>query len=102
MRRSRGCDVQVDRLTDRELHVFQLIGIGLGTGEIARQLGLSRKTVECYNDHLKEKLGCENAAALKERAAQWMAAIETAPPSVDILPKKTETGDVPLYSANSE
>lgn len=64
----------IDRLTDRELHVFQLVGTGLGTGKIAKDLGLSRKTIEFYNEKIKQKLGCKNAASLKQRANEWMAA----------------------------
>ncbi len=70
----------LDLLTDRELHVFQLIGVGLGTGEIARELGLSRKTIECYDENLKQKLGCGNAALLKERANDWMKGVQRLPP----------------------
>ncbi len=43
----------VASLTDRELHVFRLIGEGLGTSRIAQELGLSRKTIETYREHIK-------------------------------------------------
>ena len=58
----------IDVLTDRELHVFQLIGRGLGTGRIASELGLSRKTVEYYREQLKRKLGYANGEALVQAA----------------------------------
>ncbi len=58
-------------LTDRELHVFQLIGAGLGTGRIAQELGLSRKTIETYREHIKLKLGYSNAEALRKGALEW-------------------------------
>ena len=58
-------------LTDRELEVFELIGRGLGTREIARELELSVKTVESYQAHIKEKLSLPSARALMQRAIEW-------------------------------
>jgi DNA-binding NarL/FixJ family response regulator len=52
-------------LSDRELHVFALIGARHGVGQIARELRISRKTVETYCDHIKVKLGYANAEELK-------------------------------------
>ena len=65
-----------ERLTDRELEVFQAIGRGLGTSAIAKALKLSVKTVETYRARIKEKLGLPDAAALLERAIQWAQGIE--------------------------
>ncbi len=48
--------LNLECLSDRELEVFQLIGAGLGTRQIAAQLHLSIKTVETYRAHIKEKL----------------------------------------------
>lgn len=62
----------VDNLSNRELQVFRLIGSGLPTRAIAEALGISVKTVETYNDHLKRKLGVESGVALAHRAVQWM------------------------------
>lgn len=62
----------VDRLTDRELQVFRLIGQGLGTRLIAENLGLSRKTIESHREHIKEKLRLRNGDELIQRAIQWM------------------------------
>jgi len=59
------------RLSDRELQVFQLIGRGLGTNEIAQQLHLSIKTVESYRAHLKEKLSLASATELQYYAIRW-------------------------------
>lgn len=58
-------------LTDRELHVFRLIGRGGGTGDIARELGLSRKTIEYYREQIKSKLGYNDAGALRKGASKW-------------------------------
>jgi DNA-binding NarL/FixJ family response regulator len=51
-------------LTDRELHVFGLIGAGFGTNRIAKELGISPRTVETYDEHIKIKLGYPDAEAL--------------------------------------
>lgn len=58
-------------LTDRELHVFRLIGRGGGTGDIARELGLSRKTIEYYRAQIKSKLGYNDTGALRKGAIEW-------------------------------
>jgi DNA-binding NarL/FixJ family response regulator len=61
----------VDRLSDRELEVFTLIGRGCGAAEIAERLSLSVKTVNAYRDHIKEKLGLPSAADLRKYAVEW-------------------------------
>jgi DNA-binding NarL/FixJ family response regulator len=58
-------------LSDRELEVFQLIGEGHGTRQIAEELHLSVKTVESYQAHIKEKLGLRSARELMQRAIEW-------------------------------
>lgn len=55
-------------LSDRELAVFSFIAARHGTGQIAKELGISRKTVETHCAHLKFKLGFSDAAALKRGA----------------------------------
>ncbi len=64
----------VERLTDRELEVFQLIGEGYDMHEIARQLHLSKKTVEAHRANIKEKLSVSSAREVVRQAAQWVAA----------------------------
>ena len=61
----------VDRLSDRELEIFELIGEGLGTREVAEKLHLSIKTIESHREHIKEKLKLENATELLKHAIQW-------------------------------
>jgi DNA-binding NarL/FixJ family response regulator len=60
-------------LTDRELHVFQLLGAGLRAREIATRLGLSNKTIQAHRENIKNKLGFETAAELVHHAAAWAA-----------------------------
>jgi len=60
----------IERLSDRELEVFGLIGQGRGTRQIAEQLHLSVKTIESHRAHIKEKLNLKNATELVHRAIQ--------------------------------
>ncbi len=61
----------VERLTDRELAVFELIGEGLATREIGI-LRVSAATVETYRARIKEKLGLTNAGQLHAKAVAWV------------------------------
>jgi len=61
----------IERLSNRELEVFQRIGRGQETRFIAQELHLSLKTVQTHCAHIKEKLGLENATALMHAAVQW-------------------------------
>jgi len=62
----------VDRLTDRELAVFELIGAGQTTREIGSRLRVGLTTVDTYRARIKEKLGLENAARLQCEATRWV------------------------------
>jgi DNA-binding NarL/FixJ family response regulator len=61
----------LDSLSDRELEVFQLIGNGFTTREIAQRLHLSTKTIDSYREHLKAKLDLDSGAELVRRAIRW-------------------------------
>jgi len=71
-RRSESGGSPVERLSDREFEVFQLIGQGKGTRQIAEQLHLSVKTVEVHRQHIKEKLRLTDAPSLARYAVQWV------------------------------
>ncbi|MFB3891587.1 MAG: response regulator [Phycisphaerae bacterium] len=62
----------VERLTDRELEVFELIGRGLGTRHIAAKLHLSVKTIESHRANLKMKLQAKTATELLRHAINWV------------------------------
>jgi DNA-binding NarL/FixJ family response regulator len=64
--------VSFDHLTDRELEVFRLIGEGVGTRQIAKDLGLSISTVESHRTHIKDKIGAKRAPDLVRRAVEWL------------------------------
>ncbi len=59
-------------LSDRELQVFRLIGVGRRTREIAEILHLSPKTIESYREHLKQKLNAESGPDLLRRAMRFV------------------------------
>jgi len=61
----------IDRLTDRELEVFSLLGQGRGTRQIAENLHVSIKTVETYRLRITEKLNIAGATELLRSAFQW-------------------------------
>lgn len=61
----------IDRLSDRELEVFQLLGKAYETRAIAEKLRVSVKTVESYREHIKTKLNLENATQLIHQAVIW-------------------------------
>ena len=62
----------LDALADRELEVFRLIGHGVKTAEIAKQLHLSVKTVETYRDRIRQKLDLSDGTQLAHYATQWV------------------------------
>jgi len=71
-RKPRGSSSPIEQLTDREFEVFQLVGQGKTTREIARQLGISPKTADVHRGHIKEKLGLTDATALVRHAVRWV------------------------------
>jgi DNA-binding NarL/FixJ family response regulator len=70
--RSRGVTSAVELLSDRELEVFNHIGRGKRTQEIAELLHLSPKTVETHRSHIKTKLNLPDANALVHYATRWL------------------------------
>jgi DNA-binding NarL/FixJ family response regulator len=62
----------IDRLSDRELQAFELMGHGLTTETVAARMHVSPKTVETYRARIKEKLGLSNISELVQQAAQWV------------------------------
>lgn len=68
----RGSNSPIEKLTDREFEVFQLIGQGKSTRDIAKQLNLSSKTVDVYRGNIKEKLALQDTTALVRHAVRWV------------------------------
>ena len=71
-RKPRGSNSPIEKLTDREFEIFQLIGQGKSTRDIAQQLNLSPKTVDVHRSHIKEKLELQDATALVRHAVRWI------------------------------
>ena len=61
----------IERLTDRELRVLELIGQGFGTRRIGEQLRISMRTVETYRARIKDKLQLKDASELLQYAIRW-------------------------------
>lgn len=67
-----GPESSISSLTDRELAVFQMLGLGYSLPEISERLNLARKTVETYRRRAKEKLGCDSISELIQVAVRWI------------------------------
>jgi DNA-binding NarL/FixJ family response regulator len=62
----------IERLTNRELEIFQMIGQGLTTRQIAGKLGLSPKTIDAHRERIKQRLELKNVTELTKHAVQWV------------------------------
>ena len=62
----------LENLSDREMQIFQLLGSGLGTRNIAELLNLSVKTVESHRENIKHKLHVSSSAELSVYAVEWV------------------------------
>ena len=60
-----------EALTDRELQIFQLIGRGRSTRDIAQELNVSVHTIDSHREHIRSKLDLRNGTELIQRAVQW-------------------------------
>jgi DNA-binding NarL/FixJ family response regulator len=61
----------LDTLTDRELEIFERIGLGRSTREIAEELHISIKTVQTHRSNVQDKLGMDTIEELTRRAVLW-------------------------------
>lgn len=60
-----------EALTDRELQIFQLVGRGKSTREIAHELNVSVHTIDSHREHIRAKLDLRTGTELIQRAVQW-------------------------------
>lgn len=67
-----GTGSPVDKLSDRELEILELLGRGFGTKESALELHLSIKTIETHRAHIKEKLQLKDAGEMVRFAIDWV------------------------------
>jgi DNA-binding NarL/FixJ family response regulator len=75
------------QLSDRELQVFQLIGDGYATHEIAERLHLSMKTIASHREHIKEKLKLRSGEELARFAIHWQRHQESPPSEIPLARK---------------
>jgi len=75
-RQAEGETDAVERLSDRELEILELIGKGNEVRQIAKLLHLSPKTVETHRAHIKDKLDLKNSREVARFALQWLSARE--------------------------
>jgi DNA-binding NarL/FixJ family response regulator len=71
-RRPRGSSSPIEKLSDREFEVFQLLGSGKSTKEVAQVLHLSSKTVDVHRARIKAKLELKDATSLLHHAVRWV------------------------------
>jgi DNA-binding NarL/FixJ family response regulator len=77
--------IGIEKLSDREMHIFFLLGSGLGNSQIARSLNLSVKTVESHREHIKHKLDLSCSRDLIACARKYVEV--TFVPPADIMGK---------------
>ncbi len=70
--RRRGGELgdRLDQLSDRQLHIYELLGRGRSTREIAESLHLSAKTVENHIANIKRRLRVGSIERLRCEAAR--------------------------------
>ena len=68
---SRAAQGGTEALTDRELQIFQLVGRGKSTREIANELNVSVHTIDSHREHIRAKLDLRSGTELIQRAVQW-------------------------------
>lgn len=69
---ARKASFPLQRLTDREMEVFELIGRGKGNQEIAGMLTVSPRTIDAHKTHIREKLGLADGNELTRYAVRWI------------------------------
>jgi DNA-binding NarL/FixJ family response regulator len=68
---SRAAAGGTEALTDRALQIFQLVGRGKSTREIANELNVSVHTIDSHREHIRAKLDLRTGTELIQRAVQW-------------------------------
>jgi DNA-binding NarL/FixJ family response regulator len=67
-----GLKSPLERLTDREIEVFEFIGNGIGSRQIAEKLSLSIRTIDAHRANIREKLGLRDGNELVRNAVRWV------------------------------
>ncbi len=82
--RARANGQALPQLTDRELHILELLGAGLTTRQIAKTLNRSFKTIEAHRENIKRKIGLPGASALIKYAVDWAGTHATYSPGREL------------------
>ena len=70
--RSASSAIGIEKLSDREMHIFHLLGSGLGNSQIAHSLSLSVKTIESHRENIKRKLDLSCSRDLAACATKYV------------------------------
>lgn len=62
----------LQRLTDREIEIFEMIGLGKNSHEIGRLLNISPRTVHAHRNRIREKLSLANSTEVLTHAVKWI------------------------------
>ncbi len=65
--------IEIEKMSNREIEIFELIGKGCKTGEIAKKLNLSTNTIESHRKNIIEKLNFESGNDLVKNAIHWVS-----------------------------
>ncbi len=80
--RSARPTIGIESLSDREMHIFNLLGSGLRNRQIAQSLSLSVKTIETHRENIKHKLGLKCSRDLIELATKYVEVTFLPPASI--------------------
>jgi DNA-binding NarL/FixJ family response regulator len=86
--RSAGPTIGIEKLSDRETHIFFLLGSGLGNSQIAHSLNLSVKTIESHRENIKHKLDLSCSRDLVACAKKYVEVTFVPPTSIITKAKK--------------
>ncbi|MBN2403202.1 MAG: response regulator transcription factor [Spirochaetes bacterium] len=70
--KTKDSSLSIETLSNREFEIYQLVGNGFSTKEIANKLGLSIYTIESHKKNIKEKLRIKDSSELTRNAIQWV------------------------------
>jgi DNA-binding NarL/FixJ family response regulator len=86
--RSARPGIGIEKLSDREMHIFFLLGSGLGNSQIAHSLNLSVKTIESHREHIKHKLDLSCSRDLVACAKKYVEVTFVPPSNIIARSKK--------------
>jgi len=86
--RSARTTIGIEKLSDREMHIFFLLGSGLGNSQIAHSLNLSVKTIESHRENIKHKLDLSCSRDLVACAKKYVEITFVPPTNIFIRGKK--------------